>query len=100
MRSIRANFHPKRSGDIYIVFEPHVFINDFDGLTVTSTHGSPWRYDTFVPIMFAGAGISPVRVDRPVTPYDVAATLSACLGISAPSAAVGEPLEEVVRACR
>ncbi|MGI9316033.1 MAG: alkaline phosphatase family protein, partial [bacterium] len=44
MQSILHNFHPKRSGDIFIVFEPNVFINDFDGLTVTSTHGSPWRY--------------------------------------------------------
>ena len=33
MRSILRNFHPKRSGDIYVVFEPNVFINDFDGLT-------------------------------------------------------------------
>ena len=53
-RSIMRNFHPKRSGDIYLVFEPNVFINDFDGLTVASTHGSPWRYDTFVPVIFAG----------------------------------------------
>ena len=57
MRSILRNFHPKRSGDIYLVFEPYVFINDFDGLTVASTHGSPWRYDTYVPVMFAGGGL-------------------------------------------
>ncbi|MDH3935061.1 MAG: alkaline phosphatase family protein, partial [Gammaproteobacteria bacterium] len=58
MRSILRNFHPKRSGDIYLVFEPNVFINDFDGLTVAATHGSPWRYDTFVPLIFAGSGLS------------------------------------------
>ena len=58
MRSVLRNFHPKRSGDIYVVFEPNVFITDFDGLTVASTHGSPWRYDTFVPVMFAGAACS------------------------------------------
>ena len=61
MRSIRNNFHHKRSGDIYLVFDPNVFINDFDGLIVASTHGSPWRYDTHVPIVFAGPGIEPRR---------------------------------------
>ena len=96
-RSILRNFHPKRSGDIYLVFEPNVFINDFDGLTVASTHGSPWRYDTFVPVIFAGAGLSSVTVSRPVTPYDVAPTLAAYLGIKPPSGAIGIPLPEVLR---
>ena len=96
MRAILRNFHPKRSGDIYVVFEPNVFINDFDGLTVASTHGSPWRYDTFVPVMFAGAGLKPGTVSRPVTPYDVAPTLADYLGVKPPSGAIGNPLVEVV----
>jgi predicted AlkP superfamily pyrophosphatase or phosphodiesterase len=96
MRSILRNFHPKRSGDIYLVFEPNVFINDFDGLTVASTHGSPWRYDTFVPVIFAGAGLQPKTVSRPVTPYDIAPTLAAYLGVKPPSGAIGVPLPEVL----
>ncbi|MCG6968573.1 MAG: alkaline phosphatase family protein [Gammaproteobacteria bacterium] len=96
LRSILRNFHPKRSGDIYVVFEPNVFINDFDGLTVASTHGSPWRYDTYVPVMFAGAGLKSGEVSRPVTPYDIAPTLSAYLGVKPPSAAIGNPLPEVL----
>jgi predicted AlkP superfamily pyrophosphatase or phosphodiesterase len=96
-RSILRNFHPKRSGDIYLVFEPNVFINDFDGLTVASTHGSPWRYDTFVPVIFAGAGLSSATVSRPVTPYDIAPTLAAYLGMKPPSGAIGIPLPEVLK---
>ena len=96
MRSIRNNFHHKRSGDIYLVFDPNVFINDFDGLIVASTHGSPWRYDTHVPIVFAGPGIEPRRVSRAVTPYDIAATLAARLGTQPPSASIGTPLPEVM----
>ena len=96
MRSILRNFHPKRSGDIYLVFEPNVFISDFDGLTVASTHGSPWRYDTFVPVIFAGAGLSPATVNRPVTPYDIAPTLAAYLGVKPPSGSIGTPLSEVL----
>jgi len=95
-RAILRNFHPKRSGDIYVVFEPNVFINDFDGLTVASTHGSPWRYDTFVPVIFAGAGLRPQSVSRAVTPYDIAPTLAACLGVKPPSASIGNPLPEVL----
>jgi predicted AlkP superfamily pyrophosphatase or phosphodiesterase len=96
MRSILKNFHPKRSGDIYVVFEPYVYITDFDGLRVASTHGSPWRYDTYVPVIFAGAGLEAATVSRPVTPYDVAPTLSNYLGVKPPSSAIGNPLVEVV----
>jgi len=96
LRTILKNFHPKRSGDIYVVFEPNVFITDFDGLTVASTHGSPWRYDTFVPVIFAGTDMEPRTVSRPVTPYDVAPTLANYLGIKPPSGAIGNPLTEVV----
>jgi hypothetical protein len=96
MRSILRNFHPKRSGDIYLVLEPNVFINDFDGLVVASSHGSPWRYDTHVPVIFAGAGLEPQRVTREITPYDIASTLANYLGIKSPSAAIGNPLIEVL----
>ena len=96
MRSILRNFHPKRSGDIYLVFEPNVFINDLEGLIVASIHGSPWRYDTFVPMIFAGAGVRAATVSRPVTPYDIAPTLAAFLGVKPPSAAIGNPLKEVL----
>jgi predicted AlkP superfamily pyrophosphatase or phosphodiesterase len=95
-RTILRNFHPKRSGDIYLVFEQNVFINDFDGLTVASTHGSPWRYDTFVPVIFAGASLKPASVSRAITPYDIAPTLAAYLGVKPPSAAIGKLLPEVL----
>lgn len=96
IRSILNNFHPKRSGDIYLVFEPNVFINDFDGLIVATTHGSPWSYDTYVPVIFAGNGLLAARVSRAVTPYDIAATLAAYLGMKPPSGAIGSPLAEVM----
>ncbi|MCP4010794.1 MAG: alkaline phosphatase family protein, partial [Proteobacteria bacterium] len=97
MRSILNNFHPKRSGDIYLVFEQDVFVNDFDGLVVASTHGSPWRYDTFVPVMFAGAGILTHKISRAITPYDIAPTLAAYLGVKPPSGSSATPLEEVLK---
>jgi predicted AlkP superfamily pyrophosphatase or phosphodiesterase len=100
MRSVVRNFHPKRSGDVFIVFEPNWFINDFDGLTVASTHGSPWSYDTYVPIVFAGAGLQARFVDRRVQTVDIAPTLSVFLGTKPPSGSDGEPLVEVTGTAR
>ena len=96
VRSILNNYHPQRSGDIFVVFEPHRFINDLDGLKVASTHGSPWSYDTFVPIVFAGPGIAHQTVHRSVAPTAIAGTLAAFLGFKAPSGAVGDVLVEVL----
>ena len=95
-KQIARNYHAKRSGDVFIVFEPNWFINDFDGLVVASTHGSPWNYDTHVPIIFAGAGLAPAVVYRRVHTTDIAVTLSTYLGLKLPSGASGRVLEEVV----
>ena len=96
MQAVLNNYHPGRSGDIYLVFQPEWFINDMDGLSVTVTHGSPWRYDTYVPILFAGQGISPQKVSRRVHTIDVALTLSIVAGTRPPSGATGEVLLEVL----
>ena len=93
--SVINNFHAKRSGNIYIVFEPNWFINDFDGLTVASTHGSPWKYDTYVPIVFAGAGLDAEMVTRKVHTVDIAPSLSAYVGTKPPSGTVGDILAEI-----
>ncbi len=96
LRSVLNNFNPKRSGDIYVVFEPHRFINDFDGLIVACTHGSPWTYDTFVPVIAVVPGVPPQTVFRRVSPLDIAPTLSALVGAKPPSGAESDPLLEVM----
>ncbi|HSM13148.1 MAG TPA: alkaline phosphatase family protein [Thermoanaerobaculia bacterium] len=95
LRAILHNHNPRRSGDVFVVFEPNWFLNDFDGLAVAATHGSPWTYDSFVPLIFAGAGLEPRHVARPVETIDVARTLAAFVGTKPPSAARGEILPEV-----
>jgi hypothetical protein len=49
-----------------------------------------------VPIVFAGAGLSPQTINRKVHTIDIAPTLSAFLKIKAPSGSVGIPLHEVL----
>lgn len=95
-RKILNNYSRRRSGDIYVVFEPHWMIADFDGLIVAATHGSPWSYDTYVPVLFAGAGLEPQRVARRVHTVDVAPTIAAFLEAKPPSGATGVVLPEVL----
>jgi hypothetical protein len=96
-QAVLRNFNPRRSGDIFVVFDPHCFINDFDGLTVTVTHGSPWRYDTFVPVVFAGGKLTARRVYRTIETVDIAPTLSAIVGAKPPSGSPSAPLQEVLQ---
>ncbi|MDF1699693.1 MAG: alkaline phosphatase family protein [Planctomycetota bacterium] len=100
VRRVVRNHNPRRSGDIYLVFEPGWFINDFDGLRVAVHHGSPWSYDRHVPSMVAGAGVRPTRVVRPVHTTDIAGTLSLLFGAKLPSGFDGTPLHEVFEARR
>lgn len=97
IRSILKNYHRNRSGDIYVVFEPNRFINDFDGFSVASTHGSPWRYDSYVPIIFAGMGIQARRINRAVETVDIAPTLSLLISAKPPTGSFGTPLYEVLQ---
>jgi len=90
---IRNNYHPVRSGDIYIVQEPYWF--NFDKGPVAGMHGSPWNYDTHVPVIFSGPGIRSGITYRRVQPADVAPTLAALLGMSPPASAQGLVLPEV-----
>jgi predicted AlkP superfamily pyrophosphatase or phosphodiesterase len=97
IQSVLRNYNPGRSGDIYVVFQPNRFINDFDGLAVAATHGSPWRYDSYVPIIFAGMGIPAQRINRLVHTVDIAPTLSLMVGAKPPTGSFGAPLDEVIR---
>ena len=84
--------HAKRSGDISIVLQP----GWYNSTTVPgTTHGSPYTYDTNVPVIFLGAGIKPGRSVRYHTITDIAPTLSVMLGLKFPSACTGQPIEEL-----
>ena len=95
LEQVRRNHHISRSGDIYIFQEPYWFL--FDKGPVVAMHGSPWRYDTHVPLIFAGPGINEKRVHRMVHPVDVAPTMAVLLGMSPPGSSSGNVLPEVLQ---
>jgi predicted AlkP superfamily pyrophosphatase or phosphodiesterase len=92
---VRNNQHTTRSGDIYIIQEPYWFL--FDEGPIASMHGSPWRYDTHVPIIFSGPGIDAQTIHRLVRPVDVAPTIAAFLGMTPPAVANGRLLKEALK---
>jgi predicted AlkP superfamily pyrophosphatase or phosphodiesterase len=92
-RRVLHGFYPARSGDVVMVAEPYKYIAE----TITATHGSPYSYDTHVPTIIMGAGVTPGRYLEPATPADIAPTLSALLRITAPSNSTGRVLIEALK---
>lgn len=86
-------FYPARSGDAVLVTEPFKYLAD----TITATHGSPYSYDTHVPTIIMGAGVTPGRYLEAAAPTDIAPTLAAILRITPPSNSVGRVLIEALR---
>jgi arylsulfatase A-like enzyme len=90
-RRVRAAYHPGRSPDVYVLGEPYWL----EGTSVAS-HGTPYNYDTHVPVVFFGAGLEPARIGTAVDVMDIAPTITAILGCTPPSASEGQPLPAVV----
>lgn len=86
--------YPYRAGDVYLIPPPYQSLDDKQEDTVS--HGTPWQYDSYVPLLFVNPKFAPKLISRPVYTTDIASTLSALLGIKPPSGAVGAPLKEVV----
>jgi predicted AlkP superfamily pyrophosphatase or phosphodiesterase len=89
---LQNGFNQKRSGDVLIVSEPGYISYSKTG----STHGSPYNYDTHVPLLFFGKGIKHGQTLQKTEITDIAPTISALLGISFPNGAIGKPLEFVL----
>ena len=97
-RRIHHGFNPQRSGDVIVVFEPYKILlslpDDSSESRLTTTHGSPFSYDTHVPLIIMGRSFSAGNYATAATPADLAATLASALRIQSPSCSVGRVLVE------
>jgi hypothetical protein len=84
----RNGYHPVRSPDFLMQFEP--FLNTTR--TSATTHGTPHRYDTHVPLILFGPGIPAGRVHNRVNSVDLAPTLAELAGIPIPATIDGRSL--------
>ncbi len=89
------SFDPDRSGDLFVVFDPHwSALVPRTPTSAVAGHGSPWDYDRLVPILFWWPGATTEIVSRPVDTVDIAPTLAAIAGVRTPLLA-GTCLSEV-----
>jgi len=84
------SFNTKHSGDLEVIMLPY-WIGDGS----RATHGSPYSYDTHVPLLFMGPGVVPGYYDGRAMQQDVALTLATMLEIEPPSSAEGRVLSEM-----
>jgi hypothetical protein len=89
-RAVRNGFYRQRSGDLIVVPEPYYMSG-----TSGTTHGTPFNYDTHVPVIFMGPGIKAGQYYAPVAVNDIAPTLAALVGVEEPSGSVGRILREM-----
>jgi predicted AlkP superfamily pyrophosphatase or phosphodiesterase len=92
-RAVRNTYYPDRAGDIYTIQQPYWLLGD----SSAASHGTPYRYDTWVPLFLYGKGIKPGRYAQSVSPADVAPTLAWLCAMTLPDAD-GRPLVEAAAA--
>lgn len=92
-RTIQLGYFPSRSGDV--VYIPKPFMVTIEDATGTS-HGTPYGYDSEVPLVFYGKGIRRGVYSQYADPIDVAPTMATLLEMSGPSSAEGKPRTEVL----
>ncbi|QBA64899.1 alkaline phosphatase PafA [Muriicola soli] len=89
---VQNGYNQKRSGDVILILDPAVVYYPKTG----STHGSPYAYDTHVPLLFYGKGIPQGSTVERTEINDIAPTIASLLGIAFPNGTTGQPIEEVL----
>jgi predicted AlkP superfamily pyrophosphatase or phosphodiesterase len=98
MVRIKNGYHPERSGDVIVVYAPGWIENLYGGNGKQgTTHGSPYSYDTHVPLLWMGTGITQGSTTRPINITDIAPTLSFLLNTNLPNANKGFPIYEITK---
>jgi len=88
--AMRNAWHPDVSGEVQYALKPNWM---FASTANVATHGSPYPYDTHVPLLVYGPSwYKPGRVDVPVDITSIAPTLAQLLRVARPPAAEGKVL--------
>lgn len=87
-------FHREASGDVIVVHEPGWLAGRPGG----TTHGSPYSYDTHVPMIFWGPRnlVKPGIYATQAAIHDLAPTLATILRVERPSGSQGRVLHEIL----
>lgn len=91
--AVMRSFDPERSGHVFYTPRPNVLVMEDPTGT---THGSPWSYDTQVPVLWLGPGIRAGEYYSAAAVADIAPTLAALLGVVEPAGSRGRVLREML----
>ena len=91
---VQNGFNPQRSADVIVQLQPG-WISW--GTKTGTTHGSAYRYDTHVPMVFFGKNIHNGSSSEPVVVPDIAPTIATWLDIEFPSGTTGVPLQNLIK---
>ncbi len=91
-------YFPGRSGQVFVVPNEGDVITSRDDI-YRFMHGSPWDYDTRIPILFHGAPfVKTGAFSGAAKQQDIAPTLGALVGVPAPATYTGRVLSEAIAA--
>jgi len=93
IQSYNRSGSPGRRPDMDIVPLPFALPDAEKGGT---THGTPFTYDSQVPLILVGSPFAPGEYYQRCSPMDVAVTLAAMLHVHAPALATGRVLTEAL----
>lgn len=89
LRTLLENgFNAQRSGDLYIQLNP-AWMEDF---TKGTTHGTSFKYDTHIPLVWYGWNVKPGKDYAPIFMTDIAATVASMMQIQEPNGSIGKPI--------
>ncbi len=92
LSQLQRGLHPSLAGDVVWVLKSGYI----DYGSVGTTHGSPWRYDTHIPLIFFGKGVLPGITYGETNIRDIAPTISMMLNLPLPSGSTGNPIESLL----
>lgn len=93
MTRYQRSFQAARSPDVVLRYKQW---NLVDARERGTSHGSPYAYDTHVPVLFFGAGVQAGQHAQPAGTVDVAPTLAALLRVTTPGDLDGRSLASTI----
>lgn len=91
MGKAQKNYSQKHSGDVTLNLLPG-WINSTD---MISDSGSPYIYDSHIPLIFWGGEIKATQVNTPTALEDIAPTIAKIVGVTPPNSTTGKPIENI-----
>ncbi len=90
---LRHGYNPERSGDVLFALKPFAVL---ESEVAGTSHGTPYAYDSEVPLILWGKNVKPGVFAAPIRAVDIAPTVTAILEIGSPAQAEGRARGEAL----